>query len=151
MPLGVTREHLELGSSLRSWARGLEGPGALREVETDASAAFAKAWQSVVEAGLTGIGIAEQHGGGGGTLLDQMVALESAAYAMVPGPLLGTTVVAQVAQVARIDEVLAGIAAGDIAGIALEGAVVVDGSGAKGEIAAAGRRRRGSLAACLGG
>ncbi len=86
---------------------------------------------------MTGIGIDERHGGGGGDLLDQMIALESAAYAMVPGPLLGTTVVAQVAQVTGIDEVLAGIAAGDIAGIALEGTVAVDGSGAEGEIAAA--------------
>ncbi|WP_344768993.1 acyl-CoA dehydrogenase [Aeromicrobium panaciterrae] len=130
----MTRDHLELSTSLRSWAAGLEGPVALRDVETDASAAFAKTWQAVVETGLTAIGISDKHDGGDGTLLDQMVAIESAAYAMVPGPLLGTTVVAQVAQV---DEVLAGIAEGDIAGIALDGTVTVDESGAKGEIAVA--------------
>ncbi len=99
MPVGVTRDHLELSSSLRSWAAGLEGPVALRDVETDASAAFAKTWQALVENGMTSIGISDEHDGGGGTLLDQMIAVESAAYAMVPGPLLSTTVVAQIAQV----------------------------------------------------
>ncbi len=93
MPVGVTRDHLELGVSLRSWASGLEGPAALRDVETDVSAAFAEVWEPVVETGMSAIAISEQHGGGGGDLLDQMVALESAAYAMVPGPLLGTTIV----------------------------------------------------------
>ena len=56
MPVGVTRDHLELSSTLRAWAAGLGGPAAVREVETDAGAAFAKTWQSVVEMGLTGIG-----------------------------------------------------------------------------------------------
>ena len=135
MPVGVTRDHLELSTSLRSWAAGLDGPVALRDVENDATAAFAKTWQAVVETGLSAIGISEAHGGGDGDLLDQMVALESAAYAMVPGPLLATTVVAQVAQ--DHDGVLAGIAEGDIAGIALDGTVAVDRSGATGEIAVA--------------
>lgn len=134
MPVGVTRDHLELTSSLRSWACGLEGPAALRDVESQASAAFAKIWQGVVESGLTAIGISEQHGGGDGDLLDQMVALESAAYAMVPGPLLGTTIVAQL--VADKD-VLAAIAGGNSAAVAIDGAVTVDGSGARGDIAVA--------------
>ena len=86
MPVGVSRDHLELSSSMRAWAAGLGGPAAVREAEADAAAAFAKTWQSVVEMGLTSIGIGEQHGGGGGDLLDQMVALEAAAHAMVPGP-----------------------------------------------------------------
>ena len=134
MPVGVTRDHLELTSSLRSWASGLGGPAALRDVESQASAAFAKVWQGVVESGLTAIGISEQHGGGDGDLLDQMVALESAAYAMVPGPLLGTTIVAQL--VADKD-VLAAIAGGNSAAVAIDGAVTVDGSGARGDIAVA--------------
>lgn len=75
MPVGVSREHLELSSSFRAWAAGLGGPAAVREAEIDAHATFAKTWQSVVEMGLSGIGIGEQHGGGGGDLLDQMVAL----------------------------------------------------------------------------
>jgi alkylation response protein AidB-like acyl-CoA dehydrogenase len=136
MSLGVTRDHLELSSTLRGWAGGLGGPSAVREAEVDADASFAKTWQSVVEMGLTGIGIGEQHGGGGGDLLDQMIALETAGHAMIPGPVLATTVVAQV--VARSSgahhEVLADFTAGDTAAIALQGAVVVDESGARGDV-----------------
>ncbi len=137
MPVGVTRDHLELSTSLRSWAAGLDGPSALRDVENEASAGFAKTWQSVVEAGLSGISIAESQGGGGGDLLDQMVALESAAYAMVPGPLLSTTVVAQIAAQAGADDVVAAIAAGASAAIAIDGTVAVDGSTASGDISVA--------------
>ena len=130
MPVGVSREHLELSSSFRSWAAGLGGPAAVREAEVDASAAFAKTWQSVVEMGLTGIGIGEEHGGGGGDLLDQMVAVEAAAHALVPGPLLGTTLVGQLAS---DPEVLSSIAAGASAAVALTGDldVVLDVVGAR--------------------
>ena len=131
MPVGVTRDHLELSSSLRSWAADLGGSAAVREAETVPDEAFAKCWQSVVEMGLTGIGIDEQHSGGGGELLDQMVALESAAYALIPGPLLGTTLVGQVVTQA---DVLAGIAGGDSAAVALTGAVALDDAGAKGDL-----------------
>ena len=116
MPLGVSRDHLELSSTLYDWASGLDGPSAVREAESDAGAAFAKSWQAVAEMGLTGIGIADEHGGGGGDLLDQMVAFEAAARALVPGPLLGTTLVGQLVTDA---DVLASIAAGVGAALAL--------------------------------
>ena len=131
MPVGVSRDHLELSSTLRAWAADLGGPAAVREVETDAAAAFAKTWQSVVEMGLTGIGIPDEHSGGGGDLLDQMVAVEAAAHALIPGPVLGTTLVGQV--VAQAD-VLTGIAGGASAAVALTGAVTVDDAGARGEL-----------------
>ena len=118
MPVGVSREHLELSSSMRSWAAGLGGPAAVREAEIDAGAAFAKTWQSVVEMGLTSIGIDEQHGGGGGDLLDQMVAVEAAAHALVPGPVLGTTLAGQLVS---DSEVLSSITAGASAAVALTG------------------------------
>jgi alkylation response protein AidB-like acyl-CoA dehydrogenase len=137
MPLGVSREHLDLSSSLRAWAADLGGPTAVREAETDADAAFAKTWQAVVETGLTGIGIDEKRGGGGGDLLDQMVALESAAHALIPGPVLGSTLVAQVVAQADPDssaDVLAGLVRGDSAAVALTGAVIHDDDGARGEL-----------------
>ena len=49
MPVGVTRDHLDLGTTLRGWAAGLGGPAALRDVENEAAAGFAKTWQGVVE------------------------------------------------------------------------------------------------------
>jgi 3-oxochol-4-en-24-oyl-CoA dehydrogenase len=136
MPVGVSRDHLELSSTLRAWADGLGGPAAVREAETEADAAFEKTWQSVVEMGLTGIGIGEQHGGGGGDLLDQMVAVEAAAHALIPGPVLGTTLVGQVVAHAtgETDEVIAGLAGGDSAAVALAGAVTVDDAGARGDL-----------------
>ena len=130
MPVGVSREHLELSSTLRAWAADQNGPAAVREAETDAAAGFAKTWQSVVEMGLTGIGISETHAGGGGDLLDQMVAVESAAHALIPGPVLGSTVVAQVvAHASGPEDVLAGLAGGASAAVALQGTVTIDDSG----------------------
>ncbi len=123
MSVGVTRDHLELATAMRDWAADLGGPAAVREVETDAAAAFAKTWQSVVEMGLTAIGIGEQHGGGGGDLLDQMVALEAAAYALVPGPVLGTTLVGQLVS---DPGVLESIASGASAAVALTSDLAVD-------------------------
>ena len=123
MPVGVTRDHLELAATMRDWAADLGGPAAVREAETDPAAAFAKTWQSVVEMGLTGIGIGEQHGGGGGDLLDQMVAVEAAAHAMVPGPLLSTTLAGQVV---TDPEVLASIAGGASAAVALSRDLALD-------------------------
>ena len=137
MPVGVSGDHLELSSSLRAWAAGLAGPAAVREVETDSDASFSKTWQSVVEMGLTGIGIDEKHSGGGGDLLDQMVAVEAAAHALIPGPVLGTTLVGQVvapAAAGSLDDVLAGITGGDSAAVALTGTVSLVDSGARGDL-----------------
>lgn len=125
MPVGVTREHLELGSSIRAWALELGGTAAVRESESDVAAAFAKTWQAVGEMGLTGIAIDESHGGGGGDLVDQVVAVEAAAYGLVPGPILSTTVVAQVLAKTSADDALADLAVGGRAALALTDTVAV--------------------------
>ncbi|WP_371682657.1 acyl-CoA dehydrogenase family protein [Aeromicrobium sp. A1-2] len=112
----------------------------MRDVETDPAASFAKTWQAVAEAGLSGIGIAEQCGGGGGDLLDQMVALEAAAHALTPGPLLGTVLVGQIVRAAHVsapdscNEVLSAIAGGARAACALRGSVALAGGGARGDL-----------------
>ncbi|EFQ82391.1 acyl-CoA dehydrogenase, middle domain protein [Aeromicrobium marinum DSM 15272] len=142
MPVGVKQDHLELGSSLRAWAAGLAGTAAVREAETDAAASFATVWKSVVEAGLTSIAVPENAGGGGGDLLDQLVAVEAAAQALVPGPVLATTLVGLAVTRAAgpgaadpaCDEVLTGIVGGDGAAVAVAGALSVDDSGARGEL-----------------
>lgn len=88
MPIGISDEHIELATSLRGWAQGLAPTDAAREAEHDHAALSGWAGR-VAEMGLTSIAIAEPEGGGG-SLLDQAVALEAAAYALVPGPMLGT-------------------------------------------------------------
>ena len=91
MPIGISDDHRELAASVREWARSMETVAAVRAAEADPGGLGS--WPArYAELGLASIALPEEVGGGGGTLLDQAVALEAAAYELVPGPLLGTTV-----------------------------------------------------------
>ncbi|MCW2815369.1 MAG: acyl-CoA dehydrogenase domain protein [Nocardioides sp.] len=92
MSIGISEEHVELAASLRGWAAGLGGAEAARLAESDAEAAFDEAWKAVGEMGVATIGLAEEAGGGGGSVLDVAVALEACARELVPGPLLSNAV-----------------------------------------------------------
>ncbi len=94
MSIGISDEHVELAESLRKWAASLDGPAVVRAAEGAAAEAFAATWRSVTEMGVATIGLPEAAGGGGGSVLDQAVALEACAREMVPGPLLGPVVAA---------------------------------------------------------
>jgi alkylation response protein AidB-like acyl-CoA dehydrogenase len=89
VPIGISDEHAELAASVRKWAESQGTIAAVRAAEHDASALGSWAGRAA-EQGLTAIALPEPDGGGG-TVLDQAVALEAAAYALVPGPLLSTT------------------------------------------------------------
>lgn len=97
MTLALTADHRELAEQLRAWAESLDGPAHVRAAEGDAGATFDDVWARVADQQVATIGLSEAAGGGGGSLLDAAVALESAARAMVPGSLLGTTFAALVA------------------------------------------------------
>ena len=97
MSIGISEEHVELARSLREWAASLGGREAARDADSDAGATFADSWKACVEMGVATIGLPEAHGGGGGSVLDQAVALEACAHELVPGPLLSTAVAALVA------------------------------------------------------
>ena len=88
MSIGISDEHGELASSLRKWAADLGGRELARAAEEDADATFSDVWAATVEMGISTIGLAEEAGGGGGTVLDVAVALEACAHELVPGPLL---------------------------------------------------------------
>ncbi|MBO9520584.1 MAG: acyl-CoA dehydrogenase family protein [Nocardioidaceae bacterium] len=91
MPIGITDDHAELAAALADWAASAGTIDAVRGAETDPSGLAG--WPArAAELGLTSIALPDEVGGGGGTLLDQAVALEAAATALVPGPILGTTV-----------------------------------------------------------
>ena len=92
MSIGITDEHRELARNLAEWASGADVVARVRAAEEDAAATFDDVWKGLVELGVPGIGLAEEAGGGGGTMLDVGVALEGCARAMVPGPLLGSGV-----------------------------------------------------------
>src|SRR4051812_6336283 len=97
MSIGISEEHVELARSLREWAASLGGRQVVRDADGDADATFADTWKACVEMGVATIGLPEERGGGGGSVLDQAVALEACAHELVPGPLLSTAVAALVA------------------------------------------------------
>ena len=88
MSIGISAEHEELAVSLRRWAAGLGGPARTRDAEADPGARFDEVWKAVGEMGVAGIRA------DGGTPLDQAVALEACATELLPGPLLGPVVAA---------------------------------------------------------
>ena len=104
MSIGISEEHVELARSLREWAASLGGREAARDAEGDAGATFADSWKACVEMGVATIGLPESYGGGGGSVLDQAVALEACAHELVPGPLLSTAVAALVAPCREIGD-----------------------------------------------
>ncbi len=96
MSIAITDEHAELAASLRKWAASLGGIEATRAAEGDAGAQFDEIWAAADEMGVAAIAVPESAGGGGGTVLDQAVALEACAYELVPGGLLGAAIGAAV-------------------------------------------------------
>ena len=100
MSIGIAEEHVELARTMRKWAASLGGPEVARDAEGEADAAFADMWKACVEMGVAAIGLSEEYGGGGGTVLDLAVALEACAHELVPGPLLSTAVASLVAPAA---------------------------------------------------
>ncbi len=126
MSIGISEEHVELARSLREWAASLGGREAARDADSDPGATFADTWKACVEMGVATIGLPESYGGGGGTMLDQAVALEACAHELVPGPLLSTAVASLVSPSKEIGDGAAvalvhessgnGAVAGDLAG-----------------------------------
>jgi alkylation response protein AidB-like acyl-CoA dehydrogenase len=123
MPIGISDEHTELAASVRKWAESQGAIAAIRAAEND-PAALAPWGGYVAELGLSAIALPESVGGGGGTLLDQAVAIEAAGYALVPGALLTTTVAGLLHDDA---ELRAGIAEGTIViGLGTSSLAVID-------------------------
>ncbi|MEQ6900718.1 acyl-CoA dehydrogenase [Nocardioides sp. YIM 152588] len=92
MSLGISDEQVELATSLRKWAASLAPIEAARAAEGDVGASFDEEWAAIEEMGLHTIALPESAGGGGGTVLDQAVALEACAHELLPGGLLGAAV-----------------------------------------------------------
>ena len=117
MSIGITDEHVELAASLRKWAASLGGAEVARASEDEADATFADTWKAVSEMGVATIGLPEAAGGGGGSVLDQAVALEACAYELVPGPLLGPVIAASL--LGETPGVAEAIGAGAVVGLGL--------------------------------
>ncbi|GAB2976298.1 acyl-CoA dehydrogenase family protein [Nocardioides montaniterrae] len=92
MSIAITDDQVELAASLRKWASSLGAIEAVRAAEGDAAASFDEIWNAAEEMGVHAIAVPESSGGGGGSLVDQAVALEACAGALLPGGLLGAAI-----------------------------------------------------------
>lgn len=92
MPIGISEDHRELAATLATWGESLDPMGVIRAAEDDPRARFTETWAAVTEMGLPVIAVPASAGGGDGTLLDLAVAVEAGAYALLPGPLLSTSI-----------------------------------------------------------
>src|SRR5690349_21156673 len=113
MGIALDDDQRALADALRDWARATGTSALVRQSETDGPQVFEKAWQGLADFGA-GIVVAEERGGAGGSLLDLAVAVEAAAAAMVPGPLLTTGAAAVLLADAGLDDLLGGIASGEV-------------------------------------
>ncbi|MFF3401628.1 acyl-CoA dehydrogenase [Streptomyces sp. NPDC002659] len=113
MGIGITQEQLALAESVRGWLARAVPPEEVRKL-LDASGADVGRpgyWGGAAEQGILGLHLAEEHGGGGGTMLDLAVVLEETGRAALPGPYLPSVLASAVlARAGRGD--LAGALAG---------------------------------------
>ncbi|MEU3921958.1 acyl-CoA dehydrogenase [Streptomyces sp. NPDC029004] len=113
MGIGITQEQLALAESVRGWLARAVPPEEVRKLLDAPGADVGRPgyWDGAAEQGILGLHLAEEHGGGGGTMLDLAVVLEETGRAALPGPYLPSVLASAVlARAGRGD--LAGALAG---------------------------------------
>ncbi|MDT4947731.1 MAG: 3-oxochol-4-en-24-oyl-CoA dehydrogenase [Pseudonocardiales bacterium] len=142
MPIAMTENQRALADSVRSWAARAKPVEASRALESDADR-WRGPWPEFAALGVLASALPEAAGGGGGSVGDLAVALEQAADALVPGPVLPTALVGLVlAEHAGDPEILSRLAAGELtAGIATAGSDVRAESAASGGVLLRGTAR----------
>src|SRR6476620_11448261 len=108
MGIALDDDQRALAGALTDWARATGTSEVTRRSEQDGSQVFEEVWKGLTDLGVTGIAVAEERGGAGGSLLDLAVAVEAAAAAMVPGPVLTTAAASVLLAGTGQDELLAG-------------------------------------------
>lgn len=124
----VTDEQFAVRELVRDWARtaasGEPATAASRQIEQGNADAWRSVFASLADLGLLGVAVAEEYGGGDGSIEDLCAMVEETAKALVPGP-VATTALATL--VVSDPELLGALAAGDrFAGLALQGDVTFD-------------------------
>ncbi|TQK44182.1 alkylation response protein AidB-like acyl-CoA dehydrogenase [Streptomyces sp. SLBN-118] len=123
MGIGITQDQRALAESVRGWLARAVPPEAVRKL-LDApgdGTGRPRYWDAAAEQGILGLHLAEEHGGGGGTVLDLAVVLEETGRAALPGPYLPSVLAGAV--LARAGR---GDLAGALAGGERIGAVALD-------------------------
>jgi 3-oxochol-4-en-24-oyl-CoA dehydrogenase len=118
MPIGMTDDQQSLAEAIGDWATGIGAAALVKASEEGGTEVWGPALTGLADLGVAGIAVPEDLGGAGGSLLDLAVAVEAAAYGMVPGGLLGTAlasvVLAEHPDSATAKAVLPGIADGSV-------------------------------------
>ena len=119
MDFGLTEQQQILSRSAREFLEAECPTSVVRESEESTEGHVPELWRKMAELGWLGISLPEAYGGTGGSLTDQTVLFEEVGRALVPGPLLTSSVLA--AQIvlsagndAQKERLLPGIASGDL-------------------------------------
>ena len=122
MGIGITHEQRELARSVRGWLARAVPPWEVRKLLDVPSSGVGRPgyWDGAAEQGLLGVHLAEEHGGGGGTMLDLAVVLEETGRGALPGPYLSSVLASAVLARAGRADLAAALAGGErIAAVAL--------------------------------
>ncbi|MFR9731227.1 acyl-CoA dehydrogenase family protein [Saccharopolyspora sp. MS10] len=90
MPIAITEVQRDLRESIRSWAAGSGTAEVRAREEPGGPGRPGRAWAGLAELGVFGIALPADVGGGGAGVAELAAALEPAAEALVPGPVLAT-------------------------------------------------------------
>jgi alkylation response protein AidB-like acyl-CoA dehydrogenase len=85
----ISEEQELLQATIRQYAENECPPTRIRELFDSGEGWEPTFWKGLVEMGVAGLIVAEEHGGAGLELLDLALAAESLAYAGAPGPFFG--------------------------------------------------------------
>jgi len=119
MDFSLTEQQQILSRSAREFLETECPTSLVREAEQSPEDHVPGLWQKMADLGWLGISIPERYGGTGGSLTDQTVLFEEIGRALVPGPLLTSSVLA--AQIvlnagndAQKESLLPGVASGEL-------------------------------------
>lgn len=97
MDFGLSPEQELLAETLARWVAQSVPTKRVREIMKTESADDARLWEELTGLGVPGLLVPEERGGSGLVLLDAIVAARLLGWGAVPGPFLGTVVMAPVA------------------------------------------------------
>ncbi|MFF3242282.1 acyl-CoA dehydrogenase [Streptomyces sp. NPDC002870] len=141
MGIGITHEQRELARSVRGWLTRAVPPGEVRKLLDVPSSGVGRPgyWDGAAGQGLLGVHLAEEHGGGGGTVLDLAVVLEETGRGALPGPYLPSVLASAVLARAGRGDLAGALAGGERIGavalgpgsltaVAVDGGLLLDGT-----------------------
>ncbi|RVU26159.1 acyl-CoA dehydrogenase [Streptomyces antnestii] len=114
MGIAITQEQEELADAVRGWLARAVPPEEVRKL-LDAPAAGGRPahWDGLAGQGLLGLHLPEEHGGGGGDLVDLAVVLEETGRAALPGPFAANAAASLVLSHAGAADLAGPLASGD--------------------------------------